>query len=260
MDSRREDSLRTRLAYLVKQFRARTDLELELRLGQFSAEGRFTPGFTHDHIQVVQRLLKRFHFMSQHHSAQWTTHPQHVYVRSFYENNIRHTHSPSSTVQAVESKTKLTSLDIGTSRPYQLRCCLSQEQALTTHAATTATTTATTPPQPPLRVQLAQRASFTELVPTTETQYIQIRYDITKTSPYCLTKAECTSKQCVYHFEMELVKQEVVAPTFAHSQEQENDYIVELLLTRACTMLGTHDCSTDRRLPEAGLYSLKYTQ
>lgn len=68
------------------------NLEFEVRLGLFSPEVEFQPGFIVDHIALVQRLIKRIENNTKATPQVWTVaEPQYVMVRCEYAKFVRKT-------------------------------------------------------------------------------------------------------------------------------------------------------------------------
>jgi hypothetical protein len=216
--------------------------ELEVRIGQFNVKGYFVPGFQAGQKATVARLLKRLQTSCALNPLTWTEHPQVIYLRSFYDHNVRRTHYTDPPRQVTETKLKLETVEVQTDRPYQLRFCLSQESPLLDDVSLRNTEVSA--------VQFVQRASFVELVHVQGKKPVKFQYDVSKVSPRAKDKASSAGQLCTYHFEVELLR-ETANGALSHSAPQPtNEEITDLLLSRCHAMLGTHEAATHEPLAQ----------
>lgn len=216
------------------------NLEFEVRVGQFNNESEFLSGYTHDHVKLINRLMQRLQKNTTHDELKQTWHMSEKFVvmRCEYDKGIRKTCRPNFPEEYMMKK-RVGKLDLMTNRQYHLRASLSKESPIDVQ-------------QPgyeylkksaPNSMRYISRASFLETVPyvgshSNELPSIVFQYDISKVSESASTKKKCTESPCTYHCEIEL-KTKLIPIQDKNIENQHNSLIADLILARACALLGT---------------------
>jgi hypothetical protein len=227
-------------------------LELEIRLGTFSQDHHFTPGFHHTQRQIIQKALDRFRTNGTK-LKDWTTLPELNYIVSEYGDNIRTIVNPGSPLKT-QKKKKLVTLDLTTDRSHGFRICLSEEMDLTEHTHPDIFTMIKK--QAPLSVRFVQRASFLTRIPM-DTSDLRVQYDISKVSTGA-NKLECTKQPASYHCEIEL-KGHLHKLGNEEQEVYDNQFIANQLLCYAKALLGSYrkdDKNVYHALPQPKVFFL----
>jgi len=231
------------------------DLELELRVGKFTSENEFVSGYTHDHMDLINRLLQRLKKNTEHsdYKKTWTMEPKYLMMRCQFAKNIRKTCRPSYREEFLMKKL-VGKIDIHTDRQYHLRASLIKEIQIDCNQSQYEYLKKTAP----ISVRYIQRASFQEVVPyigSQDLKEIVFQYDISKVSEAAPTKKKCTEIPCTYHCELELKTKLIPIPD-KKVETQQNYLIADMLISRARALLGTSHLDSEkvlRPLPPAKL-------
>lgn len=234
--------------------RHKEDIEMELRIGQFTNNGEFFPGYQHQNKAVISRLLKRLEKNSKDINT-WENVKQYVFIRAEYPNGIRQTCIPKQENSKTFSiKKRLGKVDISTDRIYDLRFSLCREtpvQISKDHAIHEMVKK-----NKPESVRVMQRASFTEEIPMGDYKF-KLQYDISKVSKQSQTKLSCTKYPCTYHCEIELLGK-LLPLSDKDEENRQNEFIARSFISRGKALLGTFTLTPSGlvELPQPKLYLL----
>jgi hypothetical protein len=236
------------------------NLELEVRVGQFTTDNNFQPGYTHEHLKVINRLLQRMQKNTEHHEMKqtWSMEDKYMVMRCEYDKGVRKTCRPKFPEEYMVKK-RVGKIDMITDRQYHLRFSLSREtniQLTRNHHLYE-----TVKRNPPKSVRYLLRASFTENVPAAsgnpEDDFC-FQWDISKVSDPASNKKKSTEAPCTYHCEIE-VKTKLLPLDDKEKEHQQDCLLADLLIARARAFLGTTYLQTNqepRSLPPAKLVIL----
>jgi hypothetical protein len=250
---------RDSLLSLIKHMRAvpSEHLELEVRVGQVSANNTFVAGYANEHRNLITKLSDRLQHNVTHsplssplgYTYEWTAGPDLLILRCEYENGLRRSIIPNQPPE-YQLKKRLGKVDLVTDRPYHLRWALSEEKPVVMDS--TYKDYNMVKKNPPKTFRYYQRKSFFETVtvpadlgPGSEDLQFRFRYDLSRVSPLGKNKKECTEAPYRFHCEVELVSTlPVTASQPSPEQREWTDYydgvLADLFLQRAKAVLGTH--------------------
>lgn len=248
------DRVREALCRMVQYLRKNhaENLEFEIRLGQFTTDNEFEPGYRHEHLSVVSRLRHRIEANTRDPrlSSQWkSAEPMYLMMRCEYDGGVRKTcrnrEKDQPDTEEYILKRRMGKVDILSDRPYHFRASVSRETKLNITPAHHLYKTVTQ--NPPKSVRYVLRASFLETVPAIEgttlgTEHNQpfvFQWDISKVSDSGVTKKQATEGQCVYHCEFEL-RNKLVPVDDKEKEHQLNNLVVDLVVARMRALSGSH--------------------
>lgn len=258
------DPVRASVLKMVKYTRSQQEpLELEIRVGQFDASNKFTPGFETAHRELLGRLAKRFtnnvknvgHPDLRGHI--WTSEKPYLFTRCEYPHGLRQTCRPPND-QTFNKKKQIGKIDFSSDRQYQIRFCLSKETDVVMNEDHPAY--ATVQRGAPNSLRFVQRQSFVETIPPLQPHVpvLKFQWDLSKVSPSAPTKKNATNVPCRYHCEIELI---TPLTTLGSEQldNQHDELVTDMLLSRARAVLGTSYIQNQQHtsLPLAQLFILK---
>lgn len=260
-DSASRDRVRDSVVRMIQYMRANhtQNMELEIRVGKFSTDNCFHPGFSADHRILINRMGNRMHKNTIHPEMKhlWSSTPQSLVMRCEYEKGVRKTVKPNHEEEIIV-KQRIGKIDITTDREYHLRFSLSRETKINLtpkhHLFNTVNQ------GPPLSVRYLMRSTFTEKIPSVtkdpEDDFC-LQWDISKVSERAATKEKSTKSPCTFHCEIEL-KSQLKPLADKAKEEQQDQLLADLLLARARAVLGTSYIQGDslRPLPPAKLMIL----
>jgi hypothetical protein len=250
-----KESLMRMLKYMRNN--SQENLELEVRVGQFSNESEFQSGYTREHLQIIPRLLARLQKNTEHPELKkfWTSEPKYMLMRLQFDNDLRRTIRPSFPADFVVKK-RIGKLDILTDRQYHLRVSLSRENTIEITKAHPMYDTVTK--HPPKSVRYIYRAVFTEKVPSVsghDDENYTFNWEISKVSNSAGNKKKSTETECFYHCELELcTKLSPIANT--EEETEKNSLLADLILARAKALLGTtyyDNTNSLKKIPDSRL-------
>ena len=220
------------------------DIELELRIGQFTVNGEFFPGYQYQNRSVISRLIQRMEKNCES-MGEWENNKQYMFIRAEYPNSVRQTCVPNSP-KVFTLKKRLGKVDISTDRIYDVRFSLCKETPI--RLASNHAIHEMVKRDKPLSVRMIQRASFIETIKMGSSSF-KVQYDISKVSRQSNSKMTCTQHPCTYHCEIELI--DSLTPMSDKLEEKrQNEFIAMSLISRGRALLGTHT------ITENGLMSL----
>lgn len=248
------DRVREALCRMVQYVRKNhaDNLEFEVRIGQFTVDNEFEPGYRYDHLPVVARLRARMENNTKDArlSSQWkVAEPMYKMIRCEYEGGVRRTcrqrepDKPES--EEYLMKRRMGKVDILTDRPYHFRASVSRETRL--HITPSHHMYQTVTQNPPKSVRFVQRASFLETVPalpgvvlgTENNQPFVFQWDLSKVSEPGPNKKAAAEGQCTYHCEFELRNKLIPVENKDH-EAQLNNLLVDLVVARIRALSGSH--------------------
>ncbi len=210
------------------------DIELEVRVGQYTSENEFISGYTAEHQKLVSRMIKRFQKSCEMNGERWRAESEKPIsmMRSEYEKGIRMTSIPNRPTK-YDMKQRIINLDIMTDRQFHLRTSLSKENKVDTATENACKT------QEPKSIRLMQRMTFYETVPGYgDFPTVVFAFDITKVSGNGRTKIESTKGDASYHCELELKTK--LLPLEDKAKEASQDSLIgDMIIARARALLGT---------------------
>lgn len=250
------DRVREALYRMVECVRKRytENVEFEMRLGMFTSENDFEPGFRYEHREVLARLRQRLENNTKdpRTSSHWKlVEPMYMMMRCEYENGVRKTcrsrgdKTASQDTEEYMIKRRIGKADILSDRPYHFRASVSRETKL--HITPAHHLYKAVTQNPPKSVRYIQRVSFLETVPavpgvllgTEHNAPFTFQWDISKVSESGNTKKQATEGQCTYHCEFELGNK-LVAVEDKEQERQLNQLLVELVLARMRALAGSY--------------------
>lgn len=234
--------------------------ELEARVGKFNSNGTFTAGITNQYRAVVSKLLSRFEQNCKDDPQHWQKVPQDLIVKTDYPGCLRHIATPQTGASSLLIKKRIDQLDTVTDRHCDLRFSLSEEVTIENNIEKEACLQRMSVEKSEC-VRIVQRASFIETVDVDIVGYFKFRYDISKISEKvdCETKDQ-TSIPSTYHFEVELLSDNLDISVDKEIQNRHDEYLATCLLHRARALLGTslQTATGIVILPQPSLYIFKY--
>jgi hypothetical protein len=209
-------------------------MELEMRIGQFTTGGQFTPGYTSENRHIIQRLLRRLEKNCQD-KDNWTNDKQYMFIRAEYPNGIRRTCIPNNPDKTLLiEKKRLGKIDLNTDRNYDIRFSLCSEAVVTSDQVLSMVKI-----NKPESVRMIQRASFIETINLQDHQHFRLQYDISKVSKQSDDKMTCTKYPCSYQCELELI--EKLQPLDDKAEEEkQNKFIARVMIDRSRALLGSY--------------------
>ena len=248
------DRVREALCRMVQYLRRNhaENLEFEIRLGQFTVDNEFEPGYRHEHLQVVSRLRTRLENNTKHPSLSscWKmTEPMYLMIRCEYDGGVRKTcrnrDKDQPETEEYMLKRRMGKVDILTDRPYHFRASVSRETKLNITPAHHMYKTVTQ--NPPKSLRYVMRASFLETVPALPGVFLgtdgnlpfAFQWDISKVSESGVTKRQATEGHCSYHCEFEL-RNKLLPIDDKETESQLNNLLVELVVARIRALAGSH--------------------
>lgn len=240
MDSVKEAIIKV-VAFMREHYKE--NLELEVRIGQFSSDNEFVAGIQHAHLKTNYQLKSRI----EKNVAQlpgWTLNePMYTMMRCEYDGGVRRTCRNKKEDYIV--KRRLKKLDLLTDRPFHFRMSVSRETAINITPAHHMYETVTK--KPPLSVRYIQRISVTETIPnptnsvlgTKDNAPFQFQWDLSKVSVSAGTKQQATKEPSVYHVEFEL-KTPLVPLEDKVLEASCNELLAKLITERIHSLSGTH--------------------
>lgn len=222
------------------------NLELEIRVGHFSADNDFVAGINHKHLKTNLRLLTRIEKNATV-LKQWKLQEDLFTMMRFeYDGGVRKTcRVKTDNPPDYIAKRVLKKIDIVTNRPFHFRLAISRETRL--HITPSHHMYETVTKKPPLSVRIIQRKSFLETVPNETNSFLgtkdnlpfQFQWDLSKVSPPAATKQQATTEPAVYQVEFELKSQLIPIPDSAQEQTC-NELLARLIMERIYATSGTH--------------------
>jgi len=236
------------------------NLELEVRVGQFTTDNQFHPGYTHEHLKVINRLLQRMQHNTEHETMKqhWSMEDKYMVMRCEYDKGVRKTCRPTFP-ETYMVKKRVGKIDMITDRQYHLRFSLSRETAI--QLTRNHHLYDTVKRNPPKSVRYLLRASFVEKVPSLSgdsADDFSFQWDISKVSDTASNKKKSTESPCTYHCEIE-VKTKLLPLADKEKEHQQDCLLADLLIARSKALLGTTYLQKDqppRSLPPAKLVIL----
>jgi hypothetical protein len=225
------------------------NLEFEIRVGQFTSENEFEPGFRHEHIAMVSRLRSRIEKNTESLPTWSILEPMYMMMRCEFDGGIRKTcrQKPQEGIATEEymMKQRIGKVDIMTDRPYHFRASVSRETKLNMTSSHHMYKTVTQ--SPPKSIRYVLRASFIEAIPTIPGVFMGTRnnepysfqWDISKVSESGTTKKNAAEGQCSYHCEFEL-RNTLVPVEDKDVETQLNNTLVDLLIARIRAVSGSY--------------------
>jgi hypothetical protein len=250
------DDIKNALTKMIQKIRKgdQSKLELEVRVGKFSTNHNFVPGYTVDHRILVNKMINRLETNCAE-MPNWKMVPKEMFIRCFYSNNLRKTCIPNKK-QTFMVKTRLSTLDILTERPYSIRIMLSNEDVISmtnNHVLYQASIK-----EAPVSMRFYLRATFIETVQITRDGNIiefVFAYDVSKVSVNGKNKMTTTKEPCDYHVEIELKSK--LNPV---DNPVENALLCDLILARAKAVVGTYEKKNNifQKLPDCKFVMLSH--
>lgn len=240
-----------RMVQYVRQHNAE-NLEFEVRLGQFTVDNEFEPGYRHEHLQVVSRLRSRLENNTKHPSmaSHWKiVEPMYLMIRCEYDGGVRKTcrnrDKGQPETEEYMLKRRMGKVDILTDRPYHFRASVSRETKLNITPAHHMYKTVTQ--NPPKSLRYVMRASFLETVPALPGVFLgtegnlpfAFQWDISKVSESGVTKRQATEGHCSYHCEFEL-RNKLLSIDDKDTESQLNNLLVDLIVARIRALAGSY--------------------
>jgi len=252
------DKVKQSVIRMIKHLRQNStkDMELEIRVGQFTSENDFQSGYAHEHLKLINRMLQRLQKNTEHNELKhkWSMEPKYMMMRCEYPQGLRKTCRPSFPEEYLIKK-RIGKIDVLTDRQYHLRFSLSEEQKI--EITKNDSLYETVKQHPPLSVRYMQRANFVEKVPCPSgnpANLIEFKWEIAKVSSSASNKKKSTELPCTYHCEIEL-KTKLFPIQDPEEEDLKNSLLADLIIARAKSLLGTTyiENQTFTNLPPAKL-------
>jgi hypothetical protein len=257
-ENRNMDKVKESVMRMLKYMRSNSEenLELEVRVGQFTTENDFQSGYLHDHLKLINRMLQRLQHNTEHTELKktWTMEPKYMMMRCEYAQGLRKTCRPSFPEEYMMKK-RIGRIDVLTDRQYHLRFSLSKETKV--DLTKNHPMYETVKQKPPNSVRYIYRANFTEKVPALSGKAeddVEFNWEIAKVSESASNKKKSTESPATYHCEIEL-KTKLLPIADQEEENQRNSLLADLIISRARSLLGTTyiENQTFRILPPAKL-------
>lgn len=240
--SRQTDKVKDSVVRMIKYMRSNSNdnLELEVRVGQFTTENDFQSGYSFDHLKLINRMLQRLQKNTEHPElkSRWTMEPKYMMMRCEYDGGLRKTCRPSFPEEYMIKK-RVGKIDVLTDRQYHLRFSLSRESKV--ELTKNHQFYEMVKQKPPLSVRYVYRANFTETVPAlsgkSEDDYV-FNWEIAKVSDSASNKKKSTEQPASYHCELEL-KTKLLPIEDKDEENQKNSLLADLIISRGRSLLGT---------------------
>lgn len=251
------DQLKQALIRMIQHIRDNPDknIELEVRVGQFTSENNFKAGYSHEHLKLIYRMLQRLTKNTKHEELKktWTKEPEYMMMRCEYPDDLRKTCRPPFPEEYMIKK-KYEKIDVLTDRQYHLRFSLSDEQK--NDITKNPTLYESIKQNPPTSVRYIYKHCFQEIVPActdikdakdtgntkdakdTKEETIIFHWEISKVSDPAPNKKKSTETPCTYHCELEL-KTKLLPIQNETEAMLKNTLLADLILSRAKALLGT---------------------
>ena len=139
------------------------NLELEVRIGQFTSENDFISGYSAEFMSLITRMLKRLQKNTEVLKSTWKmVEPKYTMLRCEFDRGLRKTARPNFEEEYITKK-RIGKIDILTDRQYHLRISLSEETKV--DMVKSHPMYEVVKKQAPKSLRYIQRASFLEVIP-----------------------------------------------------------------------------------------------
>lgn len=229
-----DEAIVERMAALMESARG-ARAEMELRLGKFSGQAHFQPGF--GSRELANKLVAALQMNSKHKPG-WSAIDPVQFVTAQYPGNVRKRVTPGR-AQEVVRKTRIGCVDIGSNREFGLRFAVSEEVPASEPADG----------EPPVSVWVTERASFTEDIALSGYN-IRVRFDISMQSQPAANKKLIEEKKADFHCEIEIVDGFDATRSRAIAQKL-------LDIGRACMGTHYHTQAGKIKMPPPNLFLMK---
>lgn len=213
-------------------------LEMEIRLGRFTQDHHFQPGY--GSMNLANKLIDSLRKNCETKQG-WTQVKPLQIITAQYKDDIRKRVIPGYP-QEIIRKRKLATIDIGSNREYGFRFAISEELPVQDHHCDR---------DPPLYLWISERVTFDYISPVDSS--IHLRFDISKTSQRGSNKLEACEKKADFHCEVEFIES-------GASSSLTSFQIANILLSTARETMGNYRKNEEGhliRIPPAKLFLMK---
>jgi hypothetical protein len=236
------DSVFDKVLKMVEKYRkSKKNLELECRIGQFTTQHQFVPGYEYQHLKVITKMISSLHKKVAC-CSNWSSIERYKFCRCQFAHDIRSTHIEGKKAIYVKKK-GIDKINIKTdNREYDVRFALASEEVVELKQNKDVYNMISK--SEPDNVRLGKRLSFFEEVNTNNDDKkpndfeFKLRYDITQFTKPARNKIEACGEPTDYHCEIEMDNQ-LLPLENKEIENKQNRYIAKVLLSRIGSLLGT---------------------